>query len=92
MPHSCATLSTPRLRTDPQQVHIDLSRITFCDSVGPHTLVRAHRLTAEAGAGAAVTVAAGPPGRRLLELTGTACLFPDLTAPQRSPVERAMKP
>lgn len=74
------------LRTGTHEVHIDLSRITFCDSSGLHILVRARRLAARAGA--TVTVTASEAVARLLELTGIAPLFPDrpsLAAGQPAP-------
>ncbi|WP_436778363.1 STAS domain-containing protein [Yinghuangia sp. YIM S09857] len=73
------TAADTALRSDPAELHIDLSRITFCDSTGLHALVRAHRIAAQAGA--TVTVTASTQVRRLLELTGTAHLFPERTVP-----------
>ena len=68
------------IATGQGDVELDLSPTRFCDSVGLCALAEAHRILDTAGRVLRV-IAASPPIRRLLDLTGMAALLQLPAAP-----------
>ncbi|GJF30390.1 anti-sigma factor antagonist [Kitasatospora sp. NE20-6] len=75
-PHVRAAITTALTTTPaPDTVDLDLAHLTFCDSSGLTALIRARHEAA--GTGTRLRLAAvSTPVADLLELTGTARLFP----------------
>jgi anti-sigma B factor antagonist len=69
-PALCAAIGDGRSPLDPDDVIVDLSRVSFCDSTGLRALIDASREVAIAGGRLVAIVPEDGPVRRLMALTG----------------------